>query len=55
VEDADALAAAAVTVREGVPESLRDAGRTTAEAHALPRLDGRWAELLDGFVARGDA
>jgi hypothetical protein len=33
---------------------LRGAGRLTAEAHADERLDGRWAELLDGFVHRAD-
>ena len=54
VEDAEALADTATAVRDGVPVGLRAAGRATAEAHALPRLDERWAELLDGFVSKGD-
>jgi len=32
---------------------LRAAGRATAEAHTEERLDGKWAELLQGFVRRG--
>ncbi len=55
VEDAEGLAEIAAAVRDGAPEGLRDAGRATAEAHALPRLDERWAELLAGFVEKGDA
>jgi len=55
VEDVEGLAETAAAVRGGVPQGLRDAGRTTAEAHALPRLDERWGELLEGFVSRGDA
>jgi glycosyltransferase involved in cell wall biosynthesis len=55
VEDADALAGKAAAARDGVPGGLRDAGRATAEEHALPRLDDRWAELLDGFVAKSCA
>jgi glycosyltransferase involved in cell wall biosynthesis len=54
VEDTGGLATAAAAVRDGVPEGLRGEGRATAEAHALPRLDERWAELLDGFVSRGE-
>ena len=50
LEDAEALAEWAVRVRDGAGEAIRDAGRATAEAHALERLDPRWAELLDGFV-----
>ncbi|HSI97266.1 MAG TPA: glycosyltransferase family 4 protein, partial [Gaiellaceae bacterium] len=52
VEDAEGLAAGAARVREGVDESVRDAGRATAEAHAHERLDGLWAGLLEGFVER---
>jgi glycosyltransferase involved in cell wall biosynthesis len=55
VEDAEGLARIAATVRDGAPEGMREAGRETAEAHALPLLDTPWAELLDGFVARGAA
>ncbi len=54
VEDAEALAHVAAGVRDGAPDGMRAAGRATAEEHALGRLDGRWAELLDGFVARDD-
>ncbi len=54
VEDAEALAQAAAGVHEGASEGMRVAGRATAEQHALGRLDERWAELLDGFVARDD-
>jgi glycosyltransferase involved in cell wall biosynthesis len=54
VEDTGGLATAVAAVRDGVPEGLRGEGRATAEAHALPLLDERWAELLDGFVSRGE-
>lgn len=53
VEDAEALAAAALRVRDGVDERVLAAARATAEAHAHERLDKRWAELLRGFVLRG--
>ena len=56
VEDSEALAASAARVA-GEPTlaaSLRAAGRETAEAFALERLDPRWAELLDGFVSPRD-
>ena len=52
VEDVDALAGAALGVRDGVPPVMREAARATAEEHALARLDERWAELFDGFVTR---
>ena len=51
VEDAEALAAWAARVREGVDPELLRAGRRTAEEYALERLDGEWARLLQGFVA----
>ncbi|MDW8339061.1 MAG: glycosyltransferase [Thermoleophilia bacterium] len=50
VEDAEALAACALHVRDGVEERVLAAGRATAEAHAHERLDALWAELLKGFV-----
>jgi glycosyltransferase involved in cell wall biosynthesis len=55
VEDADALAAAVLRVRDDreLGLRLRNAGRATAEAHAEERLDDRWAGLLAGFVSRG--
>jgi len=54
VDDVEGLAAAVLRVH-GDPElaaSLRSAGRATAEAHADERLDGRWDELLSGFVRK---
>jgi glycosyltransferase involved in cell wall biosynthesis len=53
VDDVDALVDAAQRVHDD-PElgaRLRRAGRATAEANADERLDGRWSELLTGFVA----
>ena len=54
VGDAEALAGLLLRVHddEALARSLRVAGRTTAEEYAYPRLDGRWAELLEGFVDR---
>jgi glycosyltransferase involved in cell wall biosynthesis len=56
VDDVDALAHAVQRVYEDVTlvGRLRDAGRATAETYRDERLDGRWAELLDGFVQRAD-
>jgi glycosyltransferase involved in cell wall biosynthesis len=56
VDDVDALAAAVLRARDdaALREWLRAAGRATAERHAEERLDGRWAELLEGFVRRVD-
>jgi glycosyltransferase involved in cell wall biosynthesis len=56
VEDADALAAAVLRVRDeqALRTRLRGAGRATAGAYAEERLDDRWAELLAGFVSRAD-
>ena len=52
VDDVDALAAALQRVHDDahLRESLRAAGRSTAEAHAEERLDSLWAQLLEGFV-----
>lgn len=50
VGDAEALAAAALEVRDGVPPVVLAAARATAERYALERLDGLWATLLDAFV-----
>ena len=54
VDDVEALARAVVRVRDdaALRESLRSAGRRTAEAYAEERLDDRWAQLLEGFVRR---
>ena len=56
VDDVEALAAAVRRVHDdsALRARLRAVGRMTAEAHADERLDVRWAELLDGFVGRGD-
>ena len=56
VDDTDALAASAARIHAdfGLAASLREVGRATAEVFALERLDEKWAELLDGFVDRGD-
>ena len=56
VDDAEALAASAVRVHAdaGLASSLGVGGRATAELYALERLDEKWAELLEGFVGRGD-
>ena len=52
VEDADALAAALMRVRDdaGLRERLRRGGRLTAEAHADEKLDPLWAQLLEGLM-----
>jgi len=57
VDDVEALAAALLRVHDdgALVARLRTAGRRTAEAHAEERLDSRWAELLDGFVARDES
>lgn len=52
VEDVERLAELAARVSEGVRESVLEAARVTAQAHALERLDGSWSPLLDGFVER---
>jgi glycosyltransferase involved in cell wall biosynthesis len=54
VEDVDALADAVIRLHEdaGLRARIVAAARPTAEAYAEERLDGRWAELLDGFVHR---
>jgi glycosyltransferase involved in cell wall biosynthesis len=52
VEDAEALAAGVLAVRDGSGATVRDAGRATAEEHANERLDRLWAALLNGFVER---
>ena len=56
VDDVDALTAAmrSVYADSQLRERLRAAGRTTAEAYDEVRLDGRWAELFEGFVDRAD-
>ncbi|MFO7572021.1 MAG: glycosyltransferase [Gaiellaceae bacterium] len=54
VEDADALAAGALALRDRAPGEVRAAGRATAEAHANELLDPLWAGLLEGFVDRVD-
>jgi glycosyltransferase involved in cell wall biosynthesis len=56
VDDVDALAHAVERVYEDVTlvARLRDAGRATAERYSDARLDPRWAELLEGFVARAN-
>ena len=55
VDDVDGLAAAVQRVHDDsqLRDRLRSAGRPTAEAYAEQRLDPRWAQLLDGFVAHG--
>ena len=42
----------ASTTTRSSPRTLGERGRPTAEANADERLDGRWAQLLDGFVVR---
>jgi glycosyltransferase involved in cell wall biosynthesis len=56
VDDVDALTAAVLRARDdaALRERLRTAGRRTAERYADECLDGRWAELLEGFVHRAD-
>ena len=55
VEDVEALGEALVRLVEdgGLRSEVQAAGRATAERFALERLDGRWEELLKGFVSRG--
>jgi glycosyltransferase involved in cell wall biosynthesis len=55
VDDVEALAGLLGRVHDDADlgRLLRGAGRATAEAHAYPRLDARWAELLEGFVEDG--
>jgi glycosyltransferase involved in cell wall biosynthesis len=55
VDDDDALVAAVLRVHADptLAERLRATGRSTADANADDRLDGRWAALLDGFVQKG--
>ena len=57
VDDVEALGVAVTRIHgdASLGSKLRSAGRTTAEAHADDRLDGRWAALLDGFVEKGAA
>jgi glycosyltransferase involved in cell wall biosynthesis len=57
VDDVHGLAAAVQRVFDDTElrERLGRMGRPTAEAHADERLDGRWAELLEGFVQRNGA
>jgi glycosyltransferase involved in cell wall biosynthesis len=52
VEDDAALAAWSAHVREAGADEVRTAARETAERHSFEKLDGAWARLLDGFVAR---
>ncbi len=54
VDDVDALVHAVQRVHDDreLGARLRRAGRATAEANADERLDGRWSELLKGFVDR---
>jgi glycosyltransferase involved in cell wall biosynthesis len=56
VDDVEALAGAVLRARDdaALRDRLRAAGRETAERYADERLDGRWAELLEGFVHRVD-
>jgi glycosyltransferase involved in cell wall biosynthesis len=54
VADVEALAGAVMRLAEdgALRETLRVAGRLTAEEHALERLDPAWGKLLEGFVSR---
>jgi glycosyltransferase involved in cell wall biosynthesis len=56
VDDVDALTDAVLRLHgdSALGARLRARGRPTAEAYADERLDGRWAELLEGFVRRAD-
>jgi glycosyltransferase involved in cell wall biosynthesis len=53
VDDVDALVNAVERVHSdpALRARVRATGRETAEAHAEERLDARWADLLEGFVA----
>jgi glycosyltransferase involved in cell wall biosynthesis len=50
VEDADGLATRAIAIHAGEAADVRAEARSTAERHALERIDPLWAKLLDGFV-----
>jgi glycosyltransferase involved in cell wall biosynthesis len=54
VDDVPTLMAAVARVRDDteLARTLSERGRPTAEANAEELLDPRWAQLLDGFVAR---
>jgi glycosyltransferase involved in cell wall biosynthesis len=54
VDDVPALAAAVTRIHDDaeLARSLSARGRPTAETNAEELLDPRWAQLLDGFVAR---
>ena len=56
VDDVEALTDAVLRVHRdsALRESLRAAGRQTAEAYAEERLDPLWARLLEGFVRHED-
>ena len=56
VDDVDGLVNALTRVYgdEELRASLRSAARPTAEAYADERLDDRWAQLLEGFVAQSE-
>jgi len=56
VEDVEALAGAVVRLAEdgALRSALGEAGRATAEANALERLDPAWEALLEGFVERSE-
>ena len=55
VDDVDALSAAVLRLHDddALRVSLRTSGRPLAESLADDRLDGRWGELLEGFVSHG--
>lgn len=57
VDDVEGLVGAVRRIYDDreLRERLRSAGRPTAEAYADERLDARWAELLDGFVQKGES
>jgi glycosyltransferase involved in cell wall biosynthesis len=57
VDDVEALAAGVERIYgdSELVTRLRAAGRPAAEAYADERLDTRWANLLDGFVQKGDS
>jgi len=54
VDDVDALAGAVARLHDDatLAERLRAAARPVAEAYADECLDGRWSDLLDGFVLK---
>jgi len=57
VDDVDALTERSALLHDdpGLGATLRAAGRRTAEAFALERLDGRWRALLSLLVDDGPA